>query len=92
MLALSVLHLGGFGLGYWVSKWLVGGHRREDISIYRTISIEVGMQNSGLGAALAKAHFSNPLTAVPCAISATMHSIYGSLIAGYWRWNNRRGK
>jgi len=97
MLALSVLHLGGFLLGYWVSKACFGGFRQpprnsEDISMYRTISIEVGMQNSGLGAALAKAHFSNPLTAVPCAISATMHSIYGSLLAGYWRWTSRRYK
>ncbi|GJQ14753.1 hypothetical protein GpartN1_g6544.t1 [Galdieria partita] len=91
MLALSVLHLGGFLLGYWVSKWMMSFvDRREDVSVSRAISIEVGMQNSGLGAALAKAHFSNPLTAVPCAISATMHSIYGSLLAGYWRWSNRR--
>lgn len=83
MLALAVLHWGGFWLGYWVSKWVHG-----DEQVCRTIAIEVGMQNSGLGAALATAHFHNPLTAVPCAISATMHSVCGSLLAGYWRWKN----
>eukprot|EP00871_Galdieria_phlegrea_P005474 jgi/Galph1/5928/GphlegSOOS_G4572.1 len=87
LLALSVLHLGGFLLGFFVSKF--GGF---STSVCRTVSIEVGMQNSGLGAALAKAHFGNPLTAVPCAISATMHSIYGSLFASYWRWSNRQEK
>ena len=53
----------------------------------RTISVEVGMQNSGLGAALAKQNFAQmPLAALPCAISATFHSVIGSLLAGVWRW------
>jgi BASS family bile acid:Na+ symporter len=52
----------------------------------RTLSIEVGMQNSGLGVVLARRHFSDPLTAVPGAISAVCHSVLGSLFAGYWRW------
>jgi BASS family bile acid:Na+ symporter len=44
------------------------------------------MQNSGLGAALARQHFTAlPLAALPCAISATFHSIIGSLLAGLWR-------
>jgi BASS family bile acid:Na+ symporter len=44
------------------------------------------MQNSGLGAALARAHFASmPLAALPCAISATFHSVIGSLLAGLWR-------
>jgi hypothetical protein len=46
----------------------------------------LGMQNSGLGAALAKEHFAHmPLVALPCAISATFHSVIGSLLAGIWR-------
>ena len=52
----------------------------------RTISIETGMQNSGLGAFLAKRHFpAEPLTAVPAAISALVHSVLGSLLAAWWR-------
>jgi BASS family bile acid:Na+ symporter len=58
--------------------------------IRRTISIEVGMQNSGLGTVLAKKHFADPVTgvslaAVPCAISAVCHSVLGSILAAYWR-------
>lgn len=46
------------------------------------------MQNSALGAVLATLHFADPLTAIPCAISATIHSLLGSVFAGYWRWND----
>lgn len=81
LLAVFLLHAGGFALGYLFSfLW------RGDPITNRTISIEVGMQNSGLGAALAKAHFSVlPLAPLPCALSATFHSVIGSLLAGYWR-------
>ena len=81
ILAVLLLHTGGFLLGYGASRLL-----RCDELTSRTISVEVGMQNSGLGAALAKAHFANPaMVALPCAISATFHSVIGSLIAGIWR-------
>ncbi|MDP7011489.1 MAG: hypothetical protein QF685_08920 [Verrucomicrobiota bacterium] len=52
--------------------------------IRRTVSIEVGMQNSGLGSALAVKHFT-PSAATPCAISAIMHCIIGSVLAALWR-------
>jgi len=57
-----------------------------DETIRRTISIEVGMQNSGLGAMLAQRNFPNlPAAATPCAISTTFHSVIVSLLAGLWR-------
>jgi BASS family bile acid:Na+ symporter len=81
LLAVFLLHSGGFLLGYFFSRLL-----RCDELTSRTISVEVGMQNSGLGAALAKEHFASmPLVALPCAISATFHSVIGSLLAGVWR-------
>lgn len=80
VLAVFLLHSGGFLLGYYFARLFGYGQ-----TVCRTISIEVGMQNSGLGAALARAHFANPLTAVPCAISATFHSVIGSILAGIWR-------
>ncbi len=43
------------------------------------------MQNSSLGALLAAVHFADPLTAVPCAISACMHSLIGSAVAAFYR-------
>ena len=39
----------------------------------------VYMQNSGLGAVLAKENFINPSTAIPSAISSLIHSIFGSI-------------
>eukprot|EP00884_Botryococcus_braunii_P012880 jgi/Botrbrau1/21593/Bobra.43_1s0003.1 len=79
--AIASLHIGGFGLGYVVAR-LLGVEERQA----RTISIEVGMQNSALGAVLALQHFpALPLAAVPCAISACMHSLLGSGLAAFWR-------
>jgi len=80
LLAVTLLHLGGFGLGY-ASAWLFGYAEL----IRRTAAIEVGMQNSGLGAVLATKHFADPATALPSAISATIHSIIGSMLAARWR-------
>ncbi|GMH36054.1 hypothetical protein BSKO_03922 [Bryopsis sp. KO-2023] len=79
LLGCSVLHLGGFGLGYGLSKSL--GFEEQ---VARTTSIEVGMQNSGLGSVLAMQHFPSPVTASTCVISACYHSIVGSVLAGWW--------
>lgn len=78
--AVGLLHAGGFALGHLFGRVLGYGP-----AISRTISIEVGMQNSGLGAVLAQRHFSDPLTALPAAISATFHSVIGSALAAWWR-------
>ncbi len=78
--AVFCLHALGFALGYWLSRLI---HR--DRIIARTVSIEVGMQNSGLGAVLARAHFANPATAIPSAISSLTHCLIGSFCAGVWR-------
>ncbi|MEP3227025.1 MAG: bile acid:sodium symporter family protein [Parasphingorhabdus sp.] len=89
MLAVFLLHIFGFGFGYIVTK-LIGFGLGER----RTISIEVGMQNSGLGSSLAAspgfaAQFANPLQAalapVPSAISAIYHVVIGSVLAAVWR-------
>jgi BASS family bile acid:Na+ symporter len=86
--AVFLLHTGGFFLGYVFSRLL-----RCDELTSRTISVEVGMQNSGLGAALAQKQFSTiPLAQLPCAISATVHSVIGSILAGIWRLRPVRGK
>ena len=74
-----LLHAGGFILGYFLARIL---GLPEDAR--RTVSIEVGMQNSGLGAKLASTHFA-PMVAVPSAVSAVVHCIFGSILAAYWR-------
>lgn len=80
-LAVVSLHAAGFGLGYAFARAF--RFCRTDC---QTISIEVGMQNSGLGVVLAQRHFSDPLTAVPAALSSVIHSVLGSMLAGWWRW------
>ena len=82
--ALLLLHAGGFFLGYAISR--AAGFRER---VCRTNSIEVGMQNSTLGAALAALHFADPAVAAPAAISACMHSCLGSLLAAFWRRRDR---
>ena len=77
--AVVTAHMLGFFLGY-----LLGGLSGGFGNVARTISIEVGMQNSGLGAVLAQAHFANPLTVIPSAISAIAHCIIGSALAAWW--------
>lgn len=83
--AVAAMHALGGLFGYIVAR--VAGAPKISA---RTISIEVMMQNSSLAVSLANAQFANPLTAVPGAISATMHSLFGSILAGYWRIQDAR--
>jgi BASS family bile acid:Na+ symporter len=80
LLAVASLHAGGFLLGYAAAR--LGG---ADLRSARTISIEVGMQNSGLGVVLARQNFADPLVAIPCAISSLFHSLIASALAAVWR-------
>ena len=89
LLATFLLHAIGFGLGFGLARWLGLGVQEQ-----RTISIEVGMQNSGLGSGLAKtpafaAQFADiqqaALAPVPAAISAVWHVLIGSILASWWR-------
>ena len=86
-LAVVCMHAVGFLFGYIGAK--VFAFPKTDA---RTVSIEVGMQNSALGVVLAAAHFAkDPLVAVVPAISATVHSCLGSMLAAYWRISDTKG-
>ncbi|WP_404328098.1 bile acid:sodium symporter family protein [Mesobacillus maritimus] len=76
----AVMLHNGFGLllGYFAGKAL-----GQDEVNRRAIAIEVGMQNSGLGVALATAHF-GPLAALPSVLAAAWHNISGPILATYW--------
>ena len=77
--AVVVLHnLLGLTIGFFLAKWL-----KLDYADQKAVSIEVGMQNSGLSATLALAHFA-PITAVPSAIFSVWHNISGPILATYW--------
>jgi len=80
LVGVLLLHAFGFALGYGLSYWV---NRNKNVA--RTVSIEVGMQNSGLGAHLARSHF--PVGSgvdIPSALSALTHCIYGSIAAAIW--------
>ena len=81
ILGVVILHNGlGLLLGYWAGRFF---HLSEPDC--KAISIEVGMQNSGLGVALAAVHFAmSPITAVPSAIFSLWHNISGATLATYW--------
>lgn len=72
------LHNGlGYLIGYVVSRLF-----KLETYDSKAVSIEVGMQNSGLGAALAALHFkANPLIAVPSAVFSFWHNISGPILA-----------
>ncbi len=77
--SIVVLHNAlGLLLGFLASRLL-----KLNLADSKAISIEVGMQNSGLGAALAAMYF-EPISAVPSAIFSFWHNISGSILATYW--------
>ena len=69
----------GLAGGYGIARLL-----RQDKVTARTLAIEVGMQNSGLGVALAVKHFT-PLAALPGALFSVWHNLSGSLLAAIWQ-------
>ena len=66
-------------LGY-VTGFLLGKIFKFNLADTKTISIEVGMQNSGLATTLAVQHF-EPVTALPGALFSVWHSLSGAVLA-----------
>src|SRR5690606_40167778 len=81
ILGIVALHNGlGYLLGYWASRLF----KLAEIDC-RAVAVEVGMQNSGLGVALAATHFAaSAVMAVPSATFSLWHNISGPALATYW--------
>ena len=81
ILAVVILHnLLGYLTGFGVGKLL-----KLDSTKCRAISIEVGMQNSGLATSLAAAHFAQyPLATIPGAVFSVWHNISGAVLANFF--------
>ncbi|MBJ8480899.1 bile acid:sodium symporter family protein [Acinetobacter pittii] len=81
ILTVVILHNGlGYLLGFTAARFF-----KLPYADSKAIAIEVGMQNSGLGVALAAVHFAaSPITAVPSAIFSLWHNISGPALATYW--------
>lgn len=76
----------GLLIGFILAKLL-----RLDFSDQKAISIEVGMQNSGLASSLAAVHFS-PLSALPSALFSVWHNISGPILATWWGKRSENGQ
>lgn len=80
LLALAVIAHNTLGL---TVGYLVGYFGRIPESARRAVSVEVGMQNSGLAASLATTHF-EPIAALPGALFSVWHNLSGAAAATYW--------
>ena len=77
VLVVMLHNLCGLSLGYIIGRLLGLADAKR-----RAISIEIGMQNSGLASSLATLHFAAyPLATIPGAIFSVWHNISGALVA-----------
>jgi len=74
-----ILNVYGMSAGYGLASIF-----RMEIRRRRTLSIEIGMQNAGLGTALALKHFSD-VTALPAAAFVFICIITASVMAAVWQ-------
>ncbi len=79
LIAVLALNLGGMLGGYGV-----GSLFRMDVARRRTLAIEIGMQNAGLGTVLALKHF-GPGATIPTAVFVFVCIITASIMASIWQ-------
>lgn len=81
VLVVMLHNIFGLGLGYLIGRLLGLSEQKK-----RAISIEVGMQNSGLASSLATIHFAvYPLATIPGAIFSVWHNLSGAAVAYLYR-------
>ena len=78
IIAVVMLHnVGGLSIGYLIGRLLNLATPKR-----RALSIEVGMQNSGLASSLATLHFAAyPMAIIPGAVFSVWHNISGAIVA-----------
>ena len=70
----------GYALGYGAARLM-----KMDATKCRAVSIEVGMQNSGLATSLATVHFAQyPLATIPGAVFSVWHNVSGAILANFF--------
>ena len=76
----------GYALGYGAAKLM-----KMDATKCRAVSIEVGMQNSGLATSLATVHFAQyPLATIPGAVFSVWHNVSGAILANIFLHRSER--
>ena len=84
VLVVMLHNICGLSIGYLIGRLL---HMSPDKR--KAVSIEVGMQNSGLASSLATLHFAAyPMATIPGAIFSVWHNISGALIAKVYSRNS----
>lgn len=80
--AVVILHnMLGYACGYGIARLL-----KFPIAKKKALSVEIGMQNSGLATSLAGTSFPNlAMATVPGAIFSVWHNISGALLAAFYR-------
>ena len=77
ILVVMLHNVGGLVVGYLIGSLLGMPEAKR-----KAVSIEVGMQNSGLASSLATLHFAAyPLATIPGAIFSVWHNISGAIVA-----------
>lgn len=84
MLVVMLHNICGYALGFAVAKAF-----NMNISKAKAISIEVGMQNSGLAVSLAMIHF-GAAAAIPGAIFSVWHNISGSIAVIFFAYKSNK--
>lgn len=76
VLAVTVHHVLGLFAGFFTAKLFKFNEKKT-----RALSLEVGLQNSGLSCTLAKSAFPGTMTILPCVIATVVHQIIGPIVA-----------
>ena len=86
LLAATLLHGLGFGLGYGLARIF-----KYNVPIAKAVACETGMQNGGLAAVLAKNNFPAfmPMISVPAVFCSVMQTVVGGILATIWRFTSR---
>ena len=79
LLIVLSLNIAGYISGYGIAKLF-----KLNIKRCKTLSVEIGMQNAGLGTVLALKYFSRQV-AVPAALFVITSVLTSALLARYWR-------
>lgn len=88
VLVVMLHNICGLGFGYLIGRLLGLSEQKK-----RAISIEVGMQNSGLASSLATLHFAAyPLATIPGAIFSVWHNISGAVVAYLYRKSSHQNE
>ena len=88
VIALAGINLVGYLVGYWG-----GAALRFSEGVRRALTIEIGMQNAGLGVALAQQLFPDlPDAQVPPALFTVGSMLTATLLVKAWVWRDKRSR